>query len=79
MTDKTEKFLKIISIALPTAVILILAVVIGLFLSSAFRIYDTVKDTEPEDTRTKVTLQGVEIPVPDNVIVPRLARKYKKE
>jgi hypothetical protein len=69
MTDKTEKFLKIISIALPTAAILILAVVVGLFLSSAFRIYDTVKDTEPEDTRTKVTLQGVEIPVPDNVIV----------
>lgn len=77
MTDKTEKFLKIISIALPTAVILILAVVIGLFLSSAFRIFDMVHDDTqesiPEDTRSKVSFQGIEIPVPDNVVVDRTA------
>lgn len=69
MTDKNEKFLKIISIALPTAAILILAVVIGLFLSSAFRFYEAVKDTEPEDTRPRVTIQGVEIPIAEDVAV----------
>lgn len=77
MTDKTEKILKIISIALSTAVILILAVVIGLFLSSAFRIFDMVHDDTqesiPEDTRSKVSFQGIEIPVPDNMVVDSTA------
>jgi hypothetical protein len=73
MTDKTEKTLKIISIALPTAAILMLAVVIGLFLSSALRMYETVKDTEPEDTRPHVTIQGVEIPIADHVVVDSTA------
>lgn len=73
MTDKNEKFLKIISIALPTAAILILAVVIGLFLSSAFRFYEAVKDTEPEDTRPRVTIQGVEIPIAEDVAVDSTA------
>lgn len=73
MTDKNEKFLKIISIVLPTAAILILAVVIGLFLSSAFRFYKAVKDTEPEDTRPRVTIQGVEIPIAEDVAVDSIA------
>lgn len=73
MTDKNEKFLKIISIALPTAAILILAAVIGLFLSSAFRFYEAVKDTEPEDTRPRVTVQGVEIPIAEDVAVDSTA------
>lgn len=73
MTDKNEKFLKIISIALPTAAILILAAVIGLFLSSAFRFYEAVKDTEPEDTRPRVTIQGVEIPIAEDVAVDSTA------
>ncbi len=78
MTDKTEKTIKIISIVLPAAIILVLAVVIGLVLSSAFRIFDIIKEKEPEETQRTVILGDLAIPVSDDVLVDHTAsvREY---
>ena len=68
MTDKTEKSLKILSIVLPAAIILLLAVVIGLVLSSAFRIFDLIKK-ESEETHRTVILGELAIPVAEGIVV----------
>ncbi|MBP3666648.1 MAG: hypothetical protein J6K29_06310 [Clostridia bacterium] len=77
MTDKTEKSLKILSIVLPAAIILLLAVVIGLVLSSAFRIFDLIKK-ESEETHRTVILGELAIPVSDDILVDHTAsvREY---
>ena len=73
MTDKSKKIVNGIIMFLPAVAIAVLVVVIGLFLSLAFRFYEAVKDTEPEDTRPRVTIQGVEIPIAEDVAVDSTA------
>ena len=73
MQDKKEKVLHLFSIILPIGIFVLLAVVIGVLLSAAFRVIDTVRTTteesEPEDTRRKITVGDVEYPVADDTVV----------
>lgn len=73
MQDKKEKTLHLLSILLPISIFILLAVVIGLILSAAFRVIQTTTETsEPEDTCRTIIFEGEEIPVSDDAIVDRV-------
>lgn len=72
MTDKSKKIANGIIMSLPAVAIAVLIVVIGVFLSAIFLIFDIVKDTDPTNACSTVVVEGMEIPVADHVAMDRI-------